>query len=108
VNGKRITCDSGSGQSNFTRAIHFAPSPVRVLAKVSCQPIDAQPLADLYLQDATGAKTLRDARDGKPWVIEVNAGAYRAGADFDAPRPPVLGEETILAPPDNPLTLLVP
>jgi Caspase domain len=95
VDGKRITCDSGSGQSNFTRVIHNAPDPVRALAKVFCQPIDAQPLADLYLQDSAGAKIQRDARNARPWVIEVNAGAYRAGADFDAPRPPALGEETI-------------
>jgi hypothetical protein len=108
VNGKRVTCDSGSGKSNFTREIHFASDPVRVLAKVFCEPLDAQPLADLYLKDAHGMMIPRGARDPRPWVVEVNAGAYRPGATFDAGgRPDTVGEETLLFPPDNPLPLSV-
>jgi hypothetical protein len=108
VDGKRVTCDTGSGKSNFTRTIHFAPDPVPVLAKVFCNPFDAQPLADLYLLDAGGTKIPRDARDAKRWVIEVISGTYRPGADFDpGGRAPVVGVETILMPPDNELLLPV-
>lgn len=107
VSGRPVTCDSGSGQSNFTRAIHFAPDPVRVLAKIFCQPFDAQPLADLYLLDDQGRRISRDRRDPRPWETEVNAGQYRPGADFDPGRASVLGEPTLLTPPDNLLELSV-
>jgi hypothetical protein len=51
----------------------------------------------------------RGTRDPKPWVIEVNAGAYRPGADFDpGGRAPAVGDLTLLVPPDNPLPLSVP
>jgi hypothetical protein len=107
VNGKRVTCDSGSGTSNFTREIHSVPDPVRALAKVYCQPFDVQPQADLYLLDAAGTEILRRAvRDAKPWLIEVDAGTYRAAARFNVGAP-VLGDQTILMPPESPLPLPV-
>lgn len=109
VNGKRVTCDTGNGKSNFTRTLHFASDPIHVLAKVFCNPFDVQPLADLYLMDTGNNKTPRAAREASLWVIEVAAGAYRPGADFDAGvRNPFIGEQTLLMPPDNPLELTLP
>lgn len=101
---------SFGGESNFLTDLHFvSQSEVRVLTKVSCQPEDALAHADLFLEDLTKARVVRQGRVPKPWHFEeTKPGLYTVGADFDATAPflPTRLENEIVMPPLYDATLV--
>jgi hypothetical protein len=102
LSGRQLTCDTGAGTSNIPQDILVTDHPVPVLATVMCLPETALSQGDLYLLDKQNQRLSRGERQATPWLLEVVAGQYAVGAEFDAGAdfPSKVSEPEVAYPPE--------